>query len=73
MRIVWLIYPRERMVEVYTPDGEVEILFEGDELTGGSVLPEFTMPVSEVFDDPLAELKIGQDSQDSVNSVGESF
>ena len=29
--------------------------------------------VSEVFDDPLAELKIGQDSQDSVNSVGESF
>ena len=53
--MVWLIYPEQRMVEVYTPDGDVEILFEGDMIDGGEVLPGFSMPVTEVFDDPLAE------------------
>jgi hypothetical protein len=43
------------MVEVYSLDGDVEILFEDDLLTGGDVLPGFSMPVSEVFADPLAD------------------
>jgi Uma2 family endonuclease len=54
-RLVWLIYPAKHMVEVYTPDGDVEILVEGDLLTGGDVLPGFSLPVAEVFADPLAE------------------
>lgn len=52
--MVWLVYPEQRMVEVYTVDGEVEILLEGDVVSGGAVLPDFTMPVAEIFDDPLA-------------------
>jgi Uma2 family endonuclease len=52
-RLVWLIFPAQRIIEVYTLD-EVEILIEGDSLTGGDVLPGFSMPVADVFADPLA-------------------
>ncbi|MEZ4735861.1 MAG: Uma2 family endonuclease [Caldilineaceae bacterium] len=55
VQLVWLVYPQQRMVEVYSLDGDVEILLDGDLLTGGAVLPGFSMPVAEVFADPLAE------------------
>lgn len=54
-RLVWLIYPQKRVIEVYDPDADVEILVEGDVLTGKDVLPGFILPVAEVFADPLAE------------------
>jgi Uma2 family endonuclease len=54
VRLVWLVFPEQRIVEVYTPDGEVEILVEGDLLDGGEVLPGFSFPVAEIFADPLA-------------------
>jgi len=54
-RLVWLVYPQKRFIEVYSPDADVEILLEGDTLTGGDVLPGFTLLVAEVFADPLAE------------------
>lgn len=54
VRLVWLVFPEQRIVEVYTPDGEVEILVEGDLLDGGDVLPGFSFPVTEIFADPLA-------------------
>ncbi len=53
--LVWLIYPEQQMVEVYSLDGDAEILLTGDVVTGGEVLPEFAMPVAKIFDDPLAE------------------
>lgn len=55
VRLVWLVFPEQRIVEVYTPDGEVEILVEDDLLDGGEVLPGFSFPVAEIFADPLAE------------------
>lgn len=54
-RLVWLVYPHYRLVEVYRLDADVEILGEEDTLTGGDVLPGFALPVREVFADPLAE------------------
>lgn len=54
-RLVWLVYPQKHFIEVYSPDADVELLLEGDTLTGGDVLPDFTLPVSEVFADPLVE------------------
>ncbi|RIK40310.1 MAG: hypothetical protein DCC55_15390 [Chloroflexi bacterium] len=54
VRLVWLVFPEQRIVEVYTPDGEVEILVEGDLLDGDEVLPDFSFPVAEIFADPLA-------------------
>ncbi len=53
--LVWLVYPKKRVIEVYHANGEIQILVEGDTLTGGDVLPGFSMPVAEVFMDPLAD------------------
>jgi Uma2 family endonuclease len=54
-RLVWLIYPNYRLIEVYRPDADVEILGEENSLTGGDLLPGFELPVREIFADPLAE------------------
>lgn len=48
-RLVWLVLPEKRLVEVYRADGEVDILTENDTLDGGDVLPGFTLPVQEIF------------------------
>ena len=42
------------VIEVYSLDSDVEILLEGDLLTGSEVLPGFSMPVAAIFVDPLA-------------------
>jgi Uma2 family endonuclease len=49
VRMVWLVFPEKRLIEVYTLDDEW-ILTDGDMLDGGDVLLGFTMPVSSVFD-----------------------
>src|SRR5262249_22713440 len=48
-QMVWLVFPEKRIVEVYTSDDE-EILTENDTLTGGNVLPGFSLPVRKIFD-----------------------
>lgn len=53
VKIVWLVHPEKRFVEVYTLDEEL-VLAEGDLLDGGNVLPDFTMPVSAIFEDTAA-------------------
>ncbi len=50
VRMVWLVEPDKRFVEVYTPDDE-QVYVEGDMLSGGDVLPGFTLPVSAIFED----------------------
>lgn len=52
-KLFWLVIPEKRLIEVYTLTDE-QILTEGDTLTGGDVLPEFALPVREVFADPMA-------------------
>lgn len=54
-KLVWLVYPRKRIVEVYTADGEIDILHESDTLSGAEVLPDFTLPVAELFADPFTD------------------
>lgn len=49
-RLVWLIYPTRRLVEVYFADGSSEIFKEGDMLSGGDVLPNFELAVSAIFE-----------------------
>ncbi len=48
-RLVWLVLPAKKLIEVYTPDG-VEILTQDDTLSGEDILPDFTLPVREVFE-----------------------
>lgn len=47
-RLVWLVLPKERLVEVYAPDFE-DILTENQILDGRDVLPGFRLPVVEIF------------------------
>ena len=51
VRLVWLVYPDTRTVDVYQSGRAVTTLTEGDSLDGLDVLPGFTCSVSEVFSD----------------------
>ena len=46
---VWLINPKSRTVDIRRATGENHILQEGDEVTGGDLLPGFRLPVSRIF------------------------
>jgi Uma2 family endonuclease len=48
-RMVWLVYPEQRLVEVYHADADIQILTENDAIEGGALLPGFILPVVEVF------------------------
>jgi Uma2 family endonuclease len=52
-KLVWLVDPQKRFVEIYTPDKE-DVLFEDDTLDGGEVLPGFNMLVRDIFEDTAA-------------------
>jgi Uma2 family endonuclease len=51
-RLVWMIYPKTRTVAVFEPSQSepVRTLGEGDTLDGGTVLPGFSIPVTEIFE-----------------------
>ena len=50
VRLVWVVLPQTRSVDVYRPGHAVTTLTEQDTLDGLDVLPGFTCPVSTVFD-----------------------
>ncbi len=47
-KLVWLVYPEKRLVYVIASDDE-DVLTDSDTLTGGDVLPEFAVPVKDIF------------------------
>ncbi|NWF69891.1 MAG: Uma2 family endonuclease [Chloroflexi bacterium] len=47
-RLVWLVFPQQRLVEVYTPDDEYTVT-ENEVLDGLDVLPGFTLAVRDIF------------------------
>jgi Uma2 family endonuclease len=49
VRLMWIIYPQQKQVAVYRPDGTGETLGVGDTLTGGDVLPGFALPLAKLF------------------------
>ena len=50
VRLVWVIYPVERLVYVYRSATDVHILQVDDDLDGGEVLPGFRRPVRHLFE-----------------------
>ena len=50
VRLVWVVLPQTRSVDVYRPGRAVETLTDQDTLNGLDVLPGFTCAVSAVFD-----------------------
>lgn len=53
-KLFLLVIPSKQLVEVYTPDSE-EMLTIDDTLSGGDVLPGFTLAVRDIFRDPLED------------------
>ena len=51
VRLVWLVRPDSRTIEVHRSSGEVVTLGEGDALDGFDVLPGFSCDLAAVFDD----------------------
>ena len=49
VRLVWVVQPETRTVDVYRPDREIATLGEQDALDGLDVLPGFTCEVRAVF------------------------
>jgi Uma2 family endonuclease len=48
-RLVLVVVPRTRTVTVFHPDWSGRILRPGESLTGGEVLPGFSLPIGAVF------------------------
>ena len=48
-RLVWLVFPEEQIIEVYTPSEDVRTVGIDGVLDGGDVLPGFTLKVSDIF------------------------
>lgn len=47
--LVWVIYPDQRQIVAHSPTGAPRVFTERDILTGDTVLPGFSVPVSEIF------------------------
>ena len=50
VRLVWVVHPATRTVDVYREDGPALTLGDAASLDGGDVLPGFACPVSAIFD-----------------------
>ncbi len=48
-REVWVVDPAARQVTVYRSGGETFLLREADALEGGGVVPDFSLPLAELF------------------------
>jgi Uma2 family endonuclease len=53
--LVWVIYPRTRLVHVYESLSSIRGLSRADELDGGKVLPGFRLPLTELFLESAAD------------------
>ena len=50
VRLVWVVHPQTRTVDVYRADRTWDNHEVGDELDGGTVLPEFKLLLSDLFE-----------------------
>ncbi|CCQ53111.1 Protein of unknown function DUF820 [Crocosphaera watsonii WH 8502] len=48
-RLGWLINRRQKQVEIYRPDQEVEILQNPQFLSGETILPDFTLDLTDIW------------------------
>jgi Uma2 family endonuclease len=50
-RLVWVVWPQRRTVDVHRPGSPPETLTLSDTLDGGDVLPGFALPVARIFEE----------------------
>jgi Uma2 family endonuclease len=51
VRKVWVIYPNQMEIYVYSSPTRIEVLSLGQELDGGDLVPGFKLPLSALFED----------------------
>ena len=49
VRLVWLVFPRQKIVEVYRPDRPIEMLTVNDTLEDNELLPGFSLSIAKIF------------------------
>lgn len=49
VRLVWLVYPKQKVIDVYESPTTVKVLRREDELSGGEVLPGFRLALTALF------------------------
>jgi Uma2 family endonuclease len=54
-RLVWLVYPRSRVVHAYESPTTVRVFTAADELDGGPVSPGFRVPMAQLFPPAIPE------------------
>lgn len=48
--LIWIVNSKTETVTVYTPDRtQIAVLTKNDTLTGGVVLPDFVLPIADIF------------------------
>jgi Uma2 family endonuclease len=52
VRLVWVVNPQQREVEVYRADGTYSLVENGSSLDGEDVIPGFSCPLAELFESP---------------------
>ncbi len=50
LRLGWLIAPKTQTVEIYRPNGQVELLHSPFTLSGEDVLPGFTLDLKPIWE-----------------------
>jgi Uma2 family endonuclease len=48
-RLVWLVYPRLRVIHAYESPTKPRVFTAADDLDGGAVLPNFRVPMAQLF------------------------
>ncbi len=48
--LVWIVYPKRKMVHVHRQSNVIKVLRENDELTGEDILPNFKVRLIEIFE-----------------------
>jgi Uma2 family endonuclease len=54
VRLVWVIYPKQRQAYIYESPDRVRVVTVAGALDGGGVVPGFTLPLASLFDPPRA-------------------
>jgi len=59
-RLVWLVYPRLRVVHAYESPTKPRVFTVADDLDGGTVLPDFRVPMVQLFPPMIPEPEPGE-------------
>jgi Uma2 family endonuclease len=49
-KLVWVVYPKQKMIHAHRQTNVIKVLREGDELDGEDVLPNFKIKLTEIFE-----------------------